>query len=243
MTHSHYAVGMPSHKCYSCNVTAQQILYGEPIDLVSESGKFGSMEAWTAPFRCANCSVLNIGTVKFYPEHAGDTDRAQAMTKMKAFDSVLDWLPHRIEGREYEHVPAHIALAADEAYRCRSVNAFKATAILARAVVEATAKDKDITVSGIASKIDALHDKKLIGDLARDEAHEIRFLGNDMAHGDFVTPVTAQEASDVLELMDAILDEVYEQRGRLERIRKHRIEKKAAVKTAQQPHLQQEGTE
>jgi hypothetical protein len=36
----------------------------------------------------------------------------------------------------------------------------------------------------------------------RDGAHEVRHLGNEMAHGDFVEPVDGEDAELVLQLMD-----------------------------------------
>jgi len=58
-------------------------------------------------------------------------------------------------------------------------------------------------------------------------AHEIRHLGNDMAHGDFVEPVTRGQAADVLFFMDEVLDEVYQGPARVNARRASRIAAKA----------------
>lgn len=81
---------------------------------------------------------------------------------------------------------------------------------MARSVVEAVAKDNGITTGALKSKIDKLESEKLIRPVIKDAAHEIRFLGNEMAHGDFVEPVEADEAEDVLNLMSAVLEDVYQ---------------------------------
>ena len=43
----------------------------------------------------------------------------------------------------------------------------------------------------------------------REAAHEIRFAGNEAAHGDLVETISVEEAAEVVELVDAILERVY----------------------------------
>ncbi|WP_369077095.1 DUF4145 domain-containing protein [Paractinoplanes maris] len=50
-------------------------------------------------------------------------------------------------------------------------------------------------------------------------AHEIRFWGNNVAHGDFADPVSAEEAEGVLTLMDEVLQEVFQAPARLAKVR------------------------
>ena len=87
--------------------------------------------------------------------------------------------------------------------------------ILARAVLEATRKDKGAAGKDLYKRIDALHSAGLINELVKDEAHEVRLMGNDMAHGDFGTPVTESEAEEILALMGEVLEEVYQRPARL----------------------------
>lgn len=65
-------------------------------------------------------------------------------------------------------------------------------------------------------------DLKLIRPHTQEAAHELRFLGNDMAHGDFVDPVDAEDADEVLEVMSEILNEVYQGPARIHRMRAKR---------------------
>jgi len=117
--------------------------------------------------------------------------------------------------------------------RCHSIDANRAAISLARAVVEATCKDKGFENGNLKSKIDKLHDDKWISELTRDSAHAVREFGNDMAHGDFVQPVTGEETELVLRLMYEVLDETYEKRARvLEAQQRH-----AARKASQQGSL------
>ncbi|MCX2716108.1 DUF4145 domain-containing protein [Mycolicibacterium sp. J2] len=114
------------------------------------------------------------------------------------------------ETTDYPDVPAHIAEAAKEAYECHSCEHYRAAIMLARAVIEATAKDKGITTGTLYNKIEAMANGGLIRAMIKDAAHGVRELGNEMAHGDFVDPISAEESQLVIRLMGEILNDVYQ---------------------------------
>ncbi|WP_210086996.1 DUF4145 domain-containing protein [Mycobacterium sp. OAE908] len=122
----------------------------------------------------------------------------------------LRWRPSAIESRDYRDVPDHVAEAATEAYECHSCEHYRGAIMLARAVIEATAKDKGITTGTLYSKIEALAAGGLIRATIKDAAHGVRELGNEMAHGDFVDPISAEESKLVIHLMGEILNDVYQ---------------------------------
>ena len=94
---------------------------------------------------------------------------------------------------------------------------------MARAVLEATAKDQGVVKGNLMEKIDALAEAGKISEHMRDAAHEIRFAGNEVAHGDLAEePITADDAKDVLDLMDAILLRVYQEPAQVEQVRERR---------------------
>lgn len=180
-----------------------------------------------AAFKCPNCLRLSLATERklnatrddqVYPD-PGVADRAEW--------TAPTWLPRHLEEREFEDVPRHIASAASEATLCLSVNAYRAVGALARAVIEATAKDKGAKGNDLAQKIDALRRADHIRTHTQQQAHEVRQFGNEMAHGDFVEPVTKEEAEEVLQLMVEVLDEVYQSPARLEKRKGARVAKKA----------------
>jgi len=143
---------------------------------------------------------------------------------LQVFDQYADagnavWLPPHARDKEFEDVPAEIAAAANEAHQCADVGAWRAAVLLARAVIEATAKTKGIATGRLINKIDAMYDARLIRKHIRDGAHEVRHLGNDMAHGDFVDAVTTEDGEFVLTLMGEVLDEVFQSPARVERRR------------------------
>ncbi|WP_224049612.1 DUF4145 domain-containing protein [Arthrobacter sp. NicSoilB4] len=127
-----------------------------------------------------------------------------------------------MNGKNFPDVPEHIASAADEAYRCRSINALRGAILLARGVVEATAKERGIDKGMLHAKIEALHAEGDIRGFTKEAAHELRYLGNDMAHGDFVNDVDADDADEVLDVMTEILSEVYQGPARVNRMKTKR---------------------
>jgi hypothetical protein len=129
---------------------------------------------------------------------------------MRRLDQVLDYWPKYITDKTIEDVPPHIARAAEEAHLDLGTGAYRSAAVLARAVVEATAKEKGITSGTLSKKIDDMHSQGWIRAHIKEAAHEVRHLGNDMAHGDFVDPVTQEEAEEVLTLMDEVLAEIFQ---------------------------------
>ncbi|AKK30725.1 hypothetical protein AB431_20755 [Mycobacterium sp. EPa45] len=122
----------------------------------------------------------------------------------------MTWRPSHTETHRYPNVPEHIAEAATEAYECHSCEHYRGAIMLARAVIEATAKDNSITTGTLFNKIEKMATSGLIRTVIKDAAHGVRELGNEMAHGDFVDPITPEESELVIHLMGEILNDVYQ---------------------------------
>jgi hypothetical protein len=135
------------------------------------------------------------------------------------------WYPVDPRGKRYPDVPTKIAAAAAEAHKCMTVEAYRGAVLLARAVIEATAKDKGMTTGTVVTKIDAMYEARLIREDIRDGAHEVRYLANDTAHGDFAVPVPQTDAELILTLMDEVLAEIYQSPARVARRRAARLGK------------------
>jgi hypothetical protein len=185
-----------------------------------------------ACFRCDSCETLSIRSMWtgdiVEPELSavGISEILTAESPMPM--ASLRWYPIDMRGKTFPDVPKEIAAAASEAHKCKVVDAYRGAMILARAVIEAAAKNKGITNGKLVEKIDAMYDARLIREDVRDGAHEVRFLGNDMAHGDFVEPVNKEDAELVLTLMDEVLEEVFQSPARVRRRREARLARKAA---------------
>jgi hypothetical protein len=141
-------------------------------------------------------------------------------------DNVFDYWPKQVGGKDFPDVPGHIGSTADEAHQCMSIGAHRGAVALARAVVEATAKDHKIEKGMLDKKIAQMASDGIISSAMKDAADEIRFAGNEVAHGDLAEqPITSDDARDVLELMDAILTRVYQEPKQVERVRARRKER------------------
>jgi hypothetical protein len=186
---------------------------------------------WFALFTCDSCGYAVIGQIVFdskkkltelnkngrYP--SGPESDILSHLATDEFDSSLPdikWQPQSALGKEYLDVNNDtIKDSASEAHSCYSIRAYRAAILMARSVVEAIAKDKGITDGNLKKKIAALEEQQLISPLVREQADEIRYFGNDMAHGDFALPVDAADAREVLDFLDVFIDAIYQQPAKL----------------------------
>ncbi|MBQ0906365.1 DUF4145 domain-containing protein [Micromonospora sp. U21] len=87
----------------------------------------------------------------------------------------------------------------------------------------------------LEKKIDELANQGLIREDAKDAAHAIRLVGNDAAHGDLASMVVEEaDAREVLDLMDDILDEVFQSPAKVARVRASRAARLAAARGERQ---------
>ncbi|MGA4731007.1 DUF4145 domain-containing protein [Micromonospora taraxaci] len=197
---------------------------------------------------CPHCEAFSLFKIVWSDERSSGNHVGAAVKHVSALvcvacnlpiSGVLDrsqstieriW-PEIVGGKTFTDVPEHIAGAADEAYRCFSIGARRAAVLLARSVIEATAKDKQITSGSLLAKIDALYAGGFIREHIKDGAHEVRHLGNDMAHGDFVEPVDSDDVELTLTLMGEVLEEVFQSPARVQRARDKRAARTAGTTT------------
>lgn len=199
----------------------------DPVELAVGHAVFTNLMAC---FRCDSCEALSIRSLwtgdLVEPElsPAGIAAILTAESPLPFADP--RWYPQGTHGKRYPDVPADIGALASEAHKCLAVEGYRGAVLLARSVIEAAAKDKDITTDSLVAKIDAMYEARLIREDVRDGAHEVRYLGNDVAHGDFAEPVPPADEELVLTLMDEVLEEVYQSPARVARRRAARLDKR-----------------
>ncbi|MFB7222367.1 DUF4145 domain-containing protein [Streptomyces sp. NPDC056227] len=177
-------------------------------------------QTYAAAFRCDNeaCNNLSIGVGELHMSSL----RIPVSTALAEMTN-LKWTPQRVLRPNFPDVPEQIADTAAEAHACLSVRAYRGAVALARAVVEATAKDKGITKGSLAQKIDKLHEEGHIRSITQQVAHEVREGGNEIAHGDLGDePMPAEDATAIVRLMDEILHEVYQGPAAMLRLKQSR---------------------
>ncbi|WP_427130378.1 DUF4145 domain-containing protein [Pseudarthrobacter sp. S9] len=165
-------------------------------------------------FRCDECGRISVGSLETREQPGGGYSDAsmEIFWKNRVPDT---WAPAYVEGQDFPDVPPHIGDAAGEAHKSMSIGNLKSAILMARTVVEATAKNKGITSGNLFNKIDKLAEKNFIREFTKETAHAIRGFGNDMAHGDIELPVDHDDAEMVLDFMGALLIEVFQNPAKL----------------------------
>jgi hypothetical protein len=157
-------------------------------------------------------------------QHPSDPNSVTAFWKNATIESLE---PAFVHGQTFGDVPEHIAIAASEAHKCRSIGALMSAVLMARTVVEAVAKDKGVKKGSLFEKIDALGEKGVIKGFTVETAHVIRIFGNDMAHGDITLPIDREDADGVLAFMDELLNEVFQNPAKLAALKERAAARKA----------------
>lgn len=123
--------------------------------------------------------------------------------------TVESWSPPAMRPVEVSFIPDGVAGFFKEAHDAFSIGAHRAVLLLVRSVIEATAKDKQITSGSLVQKINQLQEEGHIRRGTKDMAHALRILGNDMAHGDIDQVPSQEDADDALTIARFVLDDVY----------------------------------
>lgn len=215
---------MAKWKCGWCGVRTHMTSFGDGVFASSWPDGLRVESA----FRCDECDCLSTAR---YMGTGNDVPSSVSASSMAAFWATRNpetWAPRYIEGQDFPDVPTHIAQAAGEAHKSASIGNRMSAILMARTVIEATAKDQEILKGTLEAKIDKMRDQGLVRPHIAEEAHEVRHFGNDMAHGDINEPVDDDDVSEVLALMDEVLNEVYQSHARLAKVRDKRLAKRDA---------------
>jgi hypothetical protein len=132
----------------------------------------------------------------------------------------VDYHPRYVADEDFPDVPSAIANDAKEAAKCFGIEAWRASAAMARRALQAAAYDKGAPGGRLIEQIDWLSDKGHITDQMRAVAHQIRLAGNLGAHpdGDGLRDVGPAEAEAILTFLGDFFRYVYEIPASLARI-------------------------
>lgn len=210
---------MVAHMCWSCKVHSQVVREGDVSLIQNIEGLDGPFDLYSVAMRCQWCGNMNIAIVQVHAH----TDPAEVREKVDRGSNIQLWRPTPRTEPNLGAVPAHIAEPAREVYRARDVGARRASALMGRAVIEAIAKDHGVTQRiSLEAKIKKLHENGIILASTADDAHEVRHLGNEMAHGDFSTEVTDEDVNDIIAIMYDLIEQLYVSAARRKRMRERR---------------------
>ncbi|MGR3310970.1 MAG: DUF4145 domain-containing protein [Candidatus Brocadiales bacterium] len=133
--------------------------------------------------------------------------------------------PYRIYPPQDKRVnpsfPEPIRNAYQEALTCFKGKAFTATAIMCRKTLEGICSVHGINARNLASKLEELKDKEIIESRLFEWAEELRLSGNDAAHDVNIT-ISHQDAKDIIEFTDALLEYVFTLRDKFDEFTKRK---------------------
>jgi hypothetical protein len=123
-----------------------------------------------------------------------------------------------------EGVPEQMATEFREAQECAWSGHYLGAALVGRRVLQAAARD---VLGGrrndLKTEIDDIPDERLNKAL-KDQAHQVRFIGNDAAH---VDPVVAEEVNELLDFVEQVLEALYVGPAKVKRLQDARDARKA----------------
>lgn len=217
---------MATITCGWCNNRCHMTLAG-PVKVSRLSHPFGDDKyVADAPYSCDGCDRLSVVTWRTSYDPSDPTWRQYGRDGGPEYYEDARWSPPVGHQVSFADVPDAIAKAATEAWTCHVAGSSRGAVLLARAVVESTAKAKGITTGTLAAKIDEMAGRDLIRTAVALQAHEIRHLGNGTAHGDLDDAVSGEDAEEILNLMAEVLNEVWQAPARARKLAESREAKK-----------------
>lgn len=149
------------------------------------------------------------------------------LVKRNGRRDIVDIQPKTLASSVDKAIPSPIYEDIEEAYKCQSVQAWRAAVTMARRAMQNICLQKgapstrDITTkegktktikNDLVHQIDWLFDERIITKDLKDWAHEIRTVGNSGAHPGDATdeqPVEEKDALDILSLVEAFCGPLY----------------------------------
>lgn len=125
------------------------------------------------------------------------------------------------DNRVNPNLPAPLQAAYKEALACFKSKAFTATAIMCRKTLEGICVEHGASGRTLVSSLKELKDKGIIENRLYEWADALRISGNEAAHGVNVT-ISAEDARDILEFTNALLEYVFTFRDKFEEFKSRR---------------------
>jgi hypothetical protein len=130
-------------------------------------------------------------------------------------------------------LPQQIKAAYSEARSCYKSKAYTATAIMCRKTLEGICAEHGVTGNNLVKNLKELKDKGIIENRLYEWADALRISGNEAAHDVNVT-ISQEDARDVLEFTNALLEYIFTFRDRFEKFKQRRVAQSSKQKTDQE---------
>lgn len=117
--------------------------------------------------------------------------------------------------------PLKILQGLEESHSCYHAQAYTASAIMCRKTLELICDEFKIKEKTLSKSLNKMHTLEIIDQRLLDWSHELRLRGNEAAHGiDFINQ---NDAKDIIEFTNAILEYIFLYRDRFEKFKKRRL--------------------
>ena len=187
---------------------------------------------------CQNCEAIVDGEViASYEDHEQATDMSGKFSFLKCPRCARPFIMLQVnEGAGWDApvrlypstetalslaIPGPIVSTYLEAQTCFRAKAYTATAIMCRKTLEGIAEEHNVTVRNLASALKEMRDKGIIESRLYEWADALRISGNEAAHGVNVN-ISPQDAKDILEFTNALLEYVFTFQDRFVQFKKRR---------------------
>jgi hypothetical protein len=156
----------------------------------------------------------------------GELDLGGAGCDSSDFDEPYRLYPAQ-DTRVNPALPQPIQVSFGEALACLKARAYTAAAIMCRKTLEGICSEHGVVTRNLGSGLKELRDKGLIENRLYDWADALRISGNEAAHDVKVT-ISADDARDIVEFTNALLEYVFTFRDKFEKFRTRRSGKARA---------------
>ena len=200
-------------ECVNCEAIVDGEVIAEYLDHEKETGMTGKYSFLKCP-RCFRPFIM-LQIDDSFGYEGGNWDEPRRL-----------YPP--IEMGVSQAIPNSLRLAYDEAESCFRAKAYTATAIMCRKTLEGIADENKIAVRNLAAALKEMKEKGIIESRLYEWADALRISGNEAAHG-VNFQVSHQDAKDILEFTQALLEYVFTFQEKFEQFKKRQsLLKKAA---------------
>lgn len=127
----------------------------------------------------------------------------------------------RPDTRVNPNLPAPLKAAYQEATSCYKAKAYTATAIMCRKTLEGICVEHGVTERSLVSSLKELKDRGVIESRLYEWANALRISGNEAAHDVNIT-ISSDDAKDIIEFTNALLEYVFTFRDKFEEFKRRR---------------------
>lgn len=179
--------------------------------------------------QCPKCGHVNSLDVHTYWHYEGmyRCEDCGARMRVKLNEGYLIGTPEVSDFVPVEGAPPEVDADFIEAQKCHDAEAYKATIVMCRRVLESMADSQQAKGKNLFEKIEDLYKGEVISKGTFEITTQVRQFGNYGAHpkDDLLGGITERDAGVILEITEHLLKDVYAIPGKVEKLKK-RLQKK-----------------